>query len=237
MDKMMLLRGDSLIVNSNLSIRHPSLNDIVEFGEDRYEKAISLFITKPYDKMVDLYDMGKDFDDFVPYDIFIMMFASDDFHEEIKWLTGFDFQTYKNFENDDFYLYNDQSDVFIDRLSYQLISDYLYELNFIPRKSEFNPAKGKAREFLIQQKREEIKYNSLKSKKNFLSNLVSAVAFNGDSNINIFNVWELKLYQFYNCIHRIRIRDNYKNTMYGIYSGSIDQSKIEFETIDWTKEI
>jgi len=55
------------------------------------------------------------------------------------------------------------------------------------------------------------------------------------NNINIFDVWDLTVYQLYDGLNRLKIIDDYQFTLSGIYAGTIDSGKINLKDINWMK--
>ena len=87
-EEIKLLRGDSYKINDKLTIKHPTIKEIVEYGEENYFRLINLFCLKPYDLIVQLYDAGVDYADMTNYDLFLLLYIIDFYKEDIKWLIG-----------------------------------------------------------------------------------------------------------------------------------------------------
>jgi hypothetical protein len=276
LDELSLLKGIPYKINDQLSIKHPTLNEIFEYGEENYFRAVNLFCLKPYDLMVQLNDMGIEYDTIDNYELFLMLYNLDYYKKDIDWLLNknsnisymlklkeqyvletskerkkvildkvfqelnnynqqYNFQKYVNQQNNEIVLYDNVVDVKIDRLIYYEISTFLKAINHILEKNEFNPANKTAKKMILSEKRRELEKLQKSNKKfdSVLSKLVSSIVWNENSKVGIKDVWNLHIYQVYDGLCKIQKRDNYKQTMQGIYAGTIDQSKIDLSKIDW----
>jgi hypothetical protein len=86
----------------------------------------------------------------------------------------------------------------------------------------------------LKRKRELAAKNTKKEEKINLHSIISAVGWKAES-FTFIN--KLNIYQLYNGFSRLRVIDNYKYNMTGIYTGSIDSSKIKMPDIDWANII
>jgi hypothetical protein len=245
LDELSLLKGIPYKINDKLSIKHPTLNEIFEYGEENYFRAINLFCLKPYDLMVQLSDMGVEYETINNYELFLMLYNIDYYKQDINWLLTtnvnqqqYNFQKYVNQQNNEIVLYDDVFDIKIDRLIYYEISTFLKQINDISEKNEFNPANKTAKKMILSEKKRELEKLQKSNKKfeSVLSKLISSIVWNENSKVNIQDVWNLHIYQVYNGLYKIQKRDNYKQTMQGIYAGTIDQSKIDLSKIDWVSK-
>jgi len=240
-DESKLLVGGYLAVNNKLKIIHPTLREIIDFGEDRYFNAINLFTLKPYDLMVQLDDMGIDYIELSNYDLFILLWQSQQYQDGLNWLMNdiFDFKLYKDNVNNMYLLYDENKDVKIDIVTYALISEFIKKINMVSDKTQFNPANKGARKFIIDNERRKQKRNQKKKEQyeSQLSNLISALVWGNTSGINYNNVLDLYAYQFFNGISRLQKVKEYNNLMNGYYTGTIDLKNTSQEEINWLSKL
>ena len=64
-----------------------------------------------------------------------------------------------------------------------------------------------------------------------MADLIGAVVL--DTSYTYETAWGMPIYQFHSCTRMILKRDEYKNTMTGIYSGSLDPKKINMKDLHW----
>jgi hypothetical protein len=239
-NEMTLLKGSPFIINEKLTIKHPTLNEIVEIGEEEYFKFIGLFCCRPYDYMVELDEQGVIWEDKTNYDIFLMVYDYNQYSKIFNWfLNGeYYFQHAKNKENEEFILYDPVNDIIIDKLIYEQISSFLKRINFRSDTREFNPANSEARAIILDQKRKELRRIQMRQGRNEsqLSTLISFLVWNNSNGMKFDDIFQLRIYQFHDGIRRLIKTDNYRNIMMGYYTGNISGKDIKFDSIDWTNK-
>ena len=81
--KSFLQSGNNLQINSEISFKHPLLQEVIDidkdhlglYSENMYYSMINVFLTDPYDYMVFLDDKGIDYETVKPFDVFCMLFS------------------------------------------------------------------------------------------------------------------------------------------------------------------
>jgi len=238
MDKLDLLQGKSLKIGK-MEIRHPTIQEIFLYGEQNYEKAFNIFLLKPSDLMVQLYDIGIDYTELTNYDIFILfckeleLKENDSFVNNLYWITGIsDFELVT--KNNNAFLKN-KDGVIIDRAVYIQIRKFLLDISFRDEKEKYNPGNSSTRKMIIEEERKKQARLLKKEKKSVLSSQISSLIWGTKYGVNYENIFKMHLYQFYDGLIRINRIMNYNYTMYGYYSGNI--SKKDFDNItdkiDW----
>lgn len=231
---------------SGMKIRNPTVKDILEYGEERYEATVGLFMLKPSDMMVILDDNGVDYTKVANYDLFIMLTAEtittdqkSTVRENLEWLTGIpDFIMVYDKKNDMLVLRSEMTGCVIDRAVYNKIRSYLYKINVRKDEETYNPGNEATKAFLIKEERRKMKRNKKKNEEySNLANVISCVVFGSNGSITYSNVKELNIWQLYEGFARINKIKLYDFNMFGYYSGSIKASdfKKSLEKIDWTK--
>jgi hypothetical protein len=237
-DDLSLLKGLGFKLNDKITLKHPTLNDIIEFGEENYFRIVHLFCTQPHDAMVFLDDIGVDYEQIDAYDLFIMMFQSYNYSNELKWFMGIDdFLLCQNNQNQMLCLYNKQNDFVLDKLSYHQIADYIRKINFINPQYKFNPANSITKKKIIEQERKKLKRQKNKEFKSVFKNQVSALVWGNTSGVNYTNVWDLYVYQINDGLMRLNKIKNYDKVMNGYYFGTVDLKQLNKEEIDWLSDI
>jgi hypothetical protein len=236
-------------INDKITVRKPLIRDIDEYGEENYLNAVNLFCLKPYDMMVQLDGIGIDYEEISNYDLFLMIYEQ--YKEYLKFfiIGDFDFDKLKlakNNQNNETVLaeYNENTgrygSIIFDRLIYERVSHYIKTLNFISEKNEFKPANVFAKQMIIDEKKREMERNKKRNIKikSHIGCMIRDVSYNEiTTGINIWNVWDLTIYQLYDAYFHIMKNYDYKNNMIGIYTGNIDTSKISIGKIKWSGDI
>lgn len=238
-DELALINGKKHICSNGLMIKNPILKEIVDFGESKYNSLVDLFCSKPYDYMVQLDDLGISWNEVSNFDIFTMLFSTDleDYNKSLSWLFDLEcnFDKYLNQENGETVFFDEEKNIKIDRLIYEEISNYLKFINFISEEREFNPGDYMARMMVLEQERKRIKrlMRHPKPPESRLSCLISFLVWNNTSGMRYEDIFNLSIYQFHDGVKRLLKTDNYRNKMFGYYSGNIDPKNLDIEKIHW----
>jgi hypothetical protein len=230
-------------------------------SEEYYYSMIGIFLTDPYQFMVYLDDKGIDYETVTPYQVFVMRFKDrmkiyEEYHkynpnEDIKEaiLNDIYFRTFKFFFGVEKIAIAQLSetetavvsgDLFLfDEESYNYIFDFIKSMNGIPEIDKIYPEDEWAKQILIEDERERLKKQAKKadednSNKDRLGNLISAVTWACNGGVTPFNRNQLHMYDLIDGLHRTNKLLNYNHTTTGIYSGCVDQKKINLKELHWS---
>lgn len=70
-DELKIYRGDNIFINDKITIKIPSVNQIIDFGENRYFNAVYTFTSVGADLKWQLWDLGIDYTTIEDYKLFI----------------------------------------------------------------------------------------------------------------------------------------------------------------------
>lgn len=234
--------GDDFKLNDKITLHHPTLDEIKEFGEQKYLTLISTLTMRPYDDMVGLDDAGLNYQDLNDYDMFLRNYSviTPDFSSIIFGELDFSkFILVKNNENDTLAIYNQEEDILIDELLYNYIATFIRTINFISSKIEYDAGNELMRKYLIKKKRKEIERRK-KNPKKFESQLASIVSFLCSiegCKYNYTTIRELKIGQLYDNYYRIAIIDERNRTLSIMSTGMVKSNDIDKSKLDWTRKI
>lgn len=239
---MSLLRGKPYVINDNISILQPTLDEIEEFGNDNFLGLIATLTATSYDFRFRLDDAGIDYEDIDDFTMFTMIIHILS-NQETKILFGdLDFQSFQvELQNDEDYFYLKNKDgVVIDRVIYQLIVDYLRAVHGLKRHF-VHFGNEMARKFHMEDERRMLEEQKEKDEGSWLEPLVSAMVNCDNFKYSYENVWQLTFYQFMDAVKRIQKINEAHNVSIGIYTGNIDtdkmgQTKLR-EQLNWLGEL
>lgn len=223
-----LLKLSSVDIVPNLSIRIPTVGEILE-DEQKYYSLISSLTATPFQYMVQLDDMGIDFTAITDYQLFMMLFpsfAQDDMSILFGDLDLSDIAIFEKRENHTFILYSPQNDIVIDELIYSQIVDCIRKINSLTKEMR-KPGNDEAKEFRINLERKKQKRNARKTYEPYLEKLVVALVNRPEFKYNFEQVENLTIYQFNQSFEQIKTSINFDNIMIGVYAGTVDTSKIK----------
>lgn len=227
-NKKSLLKLSSIEILPNLSIRIPTVGEILE-DEQQYYSLISSLTATPFQYMVQLDDIGVDFTQITDYQLFMMLFPSFA-RGDMSILFGdtdlSDVTVCQNPENDMLVLYSKKNNIIIDEFIYSQIADYIRKINSL-KKENHKPGNDEAKEFRIKLERKRQKRNAKKPYESYLEKLVVALVNRPEFKYNFEQVEDLTIYQFNQSFEQIKTSINFDNTMVGVYAGTVDTSKIK----------
>ena len=225
-----LLNLDAINVTENISIRIPTVGEILE-DEQTYYSIISSLTASPYQYMVQLDDMGIDYTKITDYELFMMlfpMFAKSDLSLIFGDLHTSDYGVYIDNTNQTNILFSPTNgiDYKIDELIYKQLSEMLRKINNI-EKVKTKPANDEARRYFLEKERKRQKRNARKPYEPYLEKLVIALVNRPEFKYNYEETMNLSIYKFNQSFKQIQTSITFDNTMIGVYAGTVDASKMK----------
>lgn len=227
-NKKSLLNAKSIEITDKLSLRIPTVGEILE-DEQSYYNIISSITATPFQYMVQLDDMGIDYTTINDYELFVMLFqilAKSDLSILFGDLNLSDIGRYKDNKNNSIVLYSSKNDVIIDELVYSEIVKYIRKINNLKRENR-KPGNEEAKQFRIKLERKKQKRNARKPYEPYLEKMVIALVNRPEFKYNYEQINDLTIYQFNKSFEQINTSINFENTMIGVYAGTVDTSKLK----------
>ena len=234
--------GEPYVINDWLTITLPTVEQVRDFGEDKYNHVINAFVQKPYDVAVELDDNGIDYQTITDWDLFSrsIMALSPEYTSIILGddvnMTTFRrlFDPEKNF----YVLVNleDPSQV-IDEAIYRQMVTFLRYAHFISEKVEYDVGNNIAKRFLLERmKRKQQKllrdYKNGKIKKHSrISDMIKYCVNHPGFKYNYEQVMHMKLNLLYESYYFIVHGSERTSLLTGVYGGTIDPDKMKDKSI------
>jgi hypothetical protein len=191
----------------------------------------------PSDMKSQLWDMGIDWCEIEPYDLF-MMLAQTLTPDRTKILFGdLDFskmKPFRNSQNGEIVLADKNTGVIIDQLIYTRMVNYLRKLHNITPKVEKTKSKT-VKKWLIEEDRNKIQNQKNKPFRSYLLPLISAIKVKQGYTKDY--VRNMGLYEFFDDIARAQIINNADHLLNGAYSGMMDMKKVDKKEFNWMREL
>ena len=225
---MSLLNAKSIEITDKLSLRIPTVGEILE-DEQSYYNIISSITATPFQYMVQLDDMGIDFTTINDYQLFLLIFpsfAKTDMSILFGNIDFSDIEVKTNTQNDSAILHSEKNDIIIDELVYSEIVKAIRKINGLQRENR-KPGNDEAKEFRINLERKKQKRNARKPYDPYLEKMVVALVNRPEFKYNYEQVEDLSIYQFNKSFEQIKTSINFENTMIGVYAGTVDTSKLK----------
>lgn len=224
-NKKSLLNISSVDIAPNLSLRIPTVEEILE-NEAVYYGIVSSLTASPFQYMVQLDNIGIDFTTITDYELFKMLFIlfkKSDLSILFGNLDLSDFNIYR--KNSEEFLYSPINNIEINENVYNDLANIIRKINLF-EKNKFKPGNESAKKYLLEKEKKKFKRNYKKSYEPYLEKLVIALVNTSDFPYDYKSCMDLSIYQFNQSFKQIQHKISFDNTMFGIYSGTVDTSKL-----------
>lgn len=221
-------------INDFITIRVPTIKDIIE-NEDDYYGNVALIVATPYDMMVQLDDMKIDFTQINEWDLFLLLFKelrTRDLSLIFDGLDLRDFVTAENKQNGTYILVNPKTGVKIDRAIHDQICRYLRKTLRL-QKNDKRPANEEARKFLIERTRTKLKRRRKQLVESQIEKYIVALVNTSEFPYTYESVLGLTINQFYASLHQIVKKVKYDKLMIGCYAGTVNMKELDQNELNW----
>lgn len=246
-----LANGKDFQINDKITVRMPSVGEIIDYGEKKYFSLVYLFCSTSSDYKVQLDSVGVDWQTISDYDMFRQLFIGNKDQDMSILLSGVcgkglfgykygalntkDFVMAKDNKTDEIVLVNKTTGVVIDRLTYDLISECLCAANGIEKHSE-KAANEATRQALLMEAQDKMELQKNQKYEPHLAELVLSMACTEGFKADYFCAMDYPMSVFMNHVRKIQQIKNYDNTMHGVYAGTVEFGKIPKSQLDWTSK-
>lgn len=224
-----------------ISIHVPTIGEIYEYGEMEYYNICQLLTSMPYDLMVQLDDVGIDYEDVSEYELFLILLESFIFEgvdisivlkiDDIQNLTeGINEHTGERV------LLNKDNRVVIDRLIQLDITEGIRKIHFW-EKNEHKAGNQEAKDYILQRRRTKLLRAKNKKKPSFLDESIIKMVNTEDFKYDYESVLNLSIYKLNASMRQIPKKRDWDNLMHGAYAGTVDMDKINVEKAHWLSNI
>lgn len=243
-DKRSLLKCEHIQVSDDITIRIPTVGEILE-NEQMYYSIVNQITASPYSMMVELDDIGIDFMTITDYELFLK-YSFFTFSQDLTILFGNTFSKLYNFladekiplekkeealflvekkENNCICLYDAMDDVLIDEFIYLKITDCLRRINIL-EKDNRKAGNESAKKYLIDKNRRYKNRHKNDKYVPMLENYVVALVNKQEFKYNYEETMNLSIYKFNRSLKQIKHTVCFDKLMIGVYAGTVDTSKI-----------
>ena len=232
-----LLRVDDYRINEKVSVHVPSVDEIFDFGDQKYYSIVQSLVSTPFDLMVELDDVGIDYETITNYQLFMLMFESIAMNEKDTSILFGDlnlknFKEADNLKNGERVLWDQENNIIIDRLIAWEICNAIRKIHFWEETLE-RAGNAEAKRYLLERKRREKQKLAKKPYKSFLENMIISLVNTEEFPYNYETVGGLNVYKLNASWRQISKKKHWEQTMNGVYFGTVDTTKINLEKINW----
>jgi len=242
MDNLQLLRGKDFQITKHLKIHQPTLNEIFEFGEQKYFGMVSHLCATPSDMKSILFDMGLDYETtpdfawfcgalrYIPKEATSILFGDNVDLQilDIVTLNDSDVILCKTIDGK----HVDENCICIDGVIYEKMVTCLREMHGFKKNIE-RAGNSLTKQILIDDDREARKNSIKKEYESVLYKLIVSMVCTSDFPYNYETVWDLPISVFFKSVAQVQKLKNVEYLMQGIYSGNIDTKKLDTDSMKW----
>lgn len=232
-----LLKVRNYKVNDKISVHVPTVDEIFDFGDQKYYSIVQTLVATPFDLMVELDDIGIDYETITDYQLFILMMESIAVNEDDTSILFGDlnlkgFQEAVNPQNGEKVLWSKDNDIVIDQMIALEICNAIRKIHFWEAPIG-RAGNAEAKRYLIERNRKKKKRLAKKPYKSFLESMIISLVNTEEFPYNYETVMELSLYKLNASWRQIQKKKHWEQTMNGVYFGTVDTTKINLEKINW----
>lgn len=233
-----LLYSDHIKVDDEITLTIPTVGEVIK-SDGLYDAIVSTFTATPRDLMVELDDLGIDYNEIEEYDLFLMLSQSLKTMDTSILFGGLNFSQYNIAESPsgEIILLNEDTGNYIDKFKYMYLCDTLCKINFITRNNK-KAGNNAAKSYLIQKERRKKKRAKRKAKKqeNPINGLIISLVNTAEFKYDYSTVLDLTIYQFNASLHQIIDKVNFDKLMIGVYAGTVDTKGMSPNRLSWIKQ-
>lgn len=232
-----LLKTQYYPVNDKISIYVPTADEIFDFGEQKYYSIVQTLTSTPFDLMVELDDIGIDYESITDYQLFNLMIQSiaqnePDVSIVFRGLDLKNLKEAKDMSNGEHILWDIENDIKIDQLIAFEICDAIRKIHFWEAPIG-RAGNTEAKQYLIERNRLKKKRLAKKPYKSFLENMIISLVNTEEFKYNYESALDLSIFKLNASWRQIQKKKHWEQTMSGAYFGTVDLSKIDLEKINW----
>ena len=232
-------RGKSHIINSHISIKHPTLEEICEYGEQEYFDLVRSICATPADRKVEIWEaLHTYWEQIDEFDLFVSTFGRFQNKDMLILFPDIDFTTFKvsvGAVPNEAVLKN-KDGVVIDRAIQTLITNYLRDLHRFTKNVDvgFN---NSTRDVMIEDDKAELERMAKEPYRSFLLPLISSMTNCPEFKYRYDDIWTLPIGVFMDAVERVQRHKHVAYIMQGIYSGTVDANKVSKKELNWMGEL
>ena len=247
--------GEPFDVGNGMTVLMPTVGDILRLDNSdiTFYQTLYIWIANPTTYRLMLWDNGIDWNKISDYELFLMLYKTENPDVSKMMFGNVDFQQFGLFhktvqeKNEDgemvdvqkVTLYSPEQDIEISEQDYTLISQYLKAaFNIYPKVEK---AKGRiTKEAIIEEERMNLIAKERKGEDiptSSLLPLISSCINHPGFKYNLNELREVNFVQFMDSVQRLQIYESTSALLKGAYSGFCDTSKIDKDEFNFMRDI
>lgn len=239
-DSAKILFSDKFQITDKIVVRHSTLGDVVNLGEEHYFRVLQSLTSIPSDEKYLLYKQGIDWMELSDLEFFSMTASALSPDDTQIFFPGLNFSKFRLYiqPNGEKAFADKDTGIKIDFYVHRKMMDCLCTIHKIKKKVE-KAGNSYTKQILIEEDKERVE-RALKKPKEFkstLAPLMSSMVNREGFKYDYQTIMDMRFGQFMDAATRLQLIVATDQLIQGIYNGTVDASKIDKKRMDWTREI
>lgn len=232
-----LLFTDSYPVADGIEFKVHTLGEILDFGEEKYYKIISMFIATPWDYMWPLHENGIDYEKITEFELFVGLKGSLT-EEEIEFLFGDTFPLHRmspaeNIETHEVVLMDpEDTERQFNATGLKALAGVIRRIHHIKYEPQ-TAGNPEAKQYFLEKARKQALRARRRKYTSTLEPLIVSLVNAPEFPYNYNTCKEVTIYQFMCSLELIPKRLSWNFAMHGIHVGMIDPKNLNWSKLNW----
>ena len=234
MTEQSLLYRREYPITDDISIVIPTVGEVIDH-ESEYYTQVSILTASPMDYMLQLNEVGLDFNEVTEYELFLMLFEGLRSMDTSLMFGDLDiskFERAHHIETGAPVLYDEEDDIVIDRVVQVNIALFLRKIHHLEKNNK-KAANEEAKAYLLDRAKKKAERNKRRRQQSQIEPLITALVNTEQFKYNFETTRDLTIYQFNESVRQILHKIDYDNKMHGIYAGTVDPKHLSQEDLNW----
>ncbi len=231
-----LLLASDLPITDRLSLRVPTVGEILDFGENEYFSMAQAFSSVPYDAQLWLDDMGIDYQELSEFELFYLVLRSCRGKDLSLLFGAADLSRVELGRAADGspVIFDSSQELLIDEMLQREIADGIRLIHGWKR-TEKTAGNQESKKYMLEKLRKQRKRSRGKQGTGYLEDMVVALVNHHDFKYDYAGVRSLNIYCFHKSVSQIQHSQNAKLLLQAVYNGKIDPSKLDEKSMAFIK--
>lgn len=238
-DELKLYFGEDFKLNEYMTIRQPTIGEIMEFGEKNYFGLVQTFTATPSDMIAQLDKAGIDWNQISDFELFSMMVVTLPVNHTKILFGDFDFGQFEIVPIEGErrnVLRHKELNFDFDELGYEALVGYLRQMHSL-KKNVHLAGNASTKRIMIEMAHEELNRLKKKPYKSQMKSLISTMVNSAGFKYDLEHVRQMHYCAFMDSVARTQIIFSSTALMHGIYSGNVDMKKLDKKELNCMRDI
>lgn len=232
--------GYDFAASDELTVRQPTVGEIIEYGESQYYSMIYMLTARPSDKISELWDAGVNFSEVSNFHFFHSVTSKiPGAMTRVLFGDAIDLSQMKTgMRGEEEVLFDTERNVVITKDAYERMASFLCQIHGIT-KEHVTPASRLALMAMVEIDRQEKELHAAKpGNKMMLFPLLSSMTNSPGYKYTLEESLNIPIFRFMDSVNRVGLAKTVDQISIGYYTGSFDEKKFKPEkSLNWMRDL